>query len=132
MSWEKLNLSEFELREYKESLNHRIQEAYLAAYGVLQRSYREGRGEARKRERRKSVDEEDYYVTSQMISYEESRWLEQTEALAARALALLASSITAFLDEQKRRADKVHPPDPKGYQGRGPRDRCLSTKQGSR
>ena len=44
--------------------------------------------------------------------------MEQTEALAAMALALLATLMKDFLKEQKRQMDKTHPPDAKGYPGK--------------
>jgi hypothetical protein len=118
MSWENFDWLDFEFGEYKELLNHRVREAYLAAYAVLERAYQEGK-EKLEQERKKATTEEDYSLTGQIIDYEESRWVEQTEALAAMALALLASLTRAFLDEQKRRMNKTHPPDPKGYMGKG-------------
>jgi len=117
MSWQDFDWLDFEIGQYKESLDHRVREAYIAAYSVLDKAYREGK-EKLEQERKKATNEEDFSLTTQIIDYEDFRWLEQTEALAAMALALLASLVKGFLDEQKRRMDKTHRPDPKGYRGK--------------
>jgi hypothetical protein len=44
--------------------------------------------------------------------------MEQRKALAAMAIALLASQMKSFLDEQTFRWHKTHPADPKGYAGK--------------
>jgi hypothetical protein len=62
-------------------------------------------------------DEEAFDLTTQVIGYEEFRWIEQTEALAAMALTLLASQTKSFLDGQKYRFNKTHPPEPR-YEGK--------------
>jgi hypothetical protein len=46
MSWQNFDWLDFELGEYKESLNHRVREAYRAAYAVLEQAYREGKKDA--------------------------------------------------------------------------------------
>ena len=117
MSWQDFDWLDFEIGHYKESLDHRVREAYMAAYSVLEMAYREGK-EKLEQEQKKATNEEDFSLTTQIIDYEESRWIKQTEALAAMALALLASLVKAFLDEQKRRMYKTHPVDANGYGGK--------------
>jgi hypothetical protein len=118
MSWQDFDWLDFELGEYKDSLSHRVREAYMAAHLVLKKAHDEGR-EKLEQQQKEAPNEDDFDLTSQIIGYEDLRWMEQTEALAAMALALLASLTKTFLDEQKRRMEKTHPPDPKGYKGKG-------------
>jgi hypothetical protein len=54
------------------------------------------------------VDGEQRALTEEVIGYEEIRWLEQREALAAMAIALLASLNKSFLDAQKRMLNKTY------------------------
>lgn len=117
MSWQDFDWLDFEIGEYKESLHHRVGEAYMAAYSVLEKAYRQGK-EKLEQEQKKATNEEDFSLTTQIIDHEDFRWMEQTEALAGMALALLASLVKGFLDEQKRRTDKTHPVDAKGYKGK--------------
>jgi hypothetical protein len=120
MSWN-IDWLDFELREYQESLHNRVHEAYHAAHKVLDDAYRVGKKklEAELGEKDRPDDDEREW-DAQLIDYEDYRWLDQQEALAAMALALLASLTKSFLDEQKGRSlNKSHPPDPKGYGGKG-------------
>jgi hypothetical protein len=112
MVWINFDWLKYESEQFQESLNHRIRDAYLAAHSVLEKAY----GETKEKlygELNKATDEESHELTSQVIDYEEFRWIYQTEALAAMALTLLASQMKSFLDEQKQRFNKTHPPDPK-------------------
>jgi hypothetical protein len=94
-----------------------VHQAYNAAYRVLDDAYQAAKKKLEE-DAKAPKDEEDFDLTSQIIDYEENRWIEQQEALAAMALTLLASLTKSFLDEQKRRnLDKTHPPDKKGYGG---------------
>jgi Phage integrase family len=69
--------------------------------------------------RQRAEYEEDENWGFQMLNYEDDRWREQTEALAAMALALLASLTKVFLDEQKGGSlNKTHPPHRKAYEGK--------------
>jgi hypothetical protein len=118
MAWD-IDWLDFELGMYQDSLHHRVREAYRAAHKVLEDAYRKGR-EKLEQDLKASKDDEDRELNSQIIDYEDARWVEQKEALAAMALALLASLTKSFLDEQKgRNLNKSHPPDPKGYGGKG-------------
>jgi hypothetical protein len=106
--WDWLDL---ELGQYLDSLDRRVREAYRAAYSVLEREHRKGQ-EERQHDLGTATDEEDITLNREILSYEEGRWADQTEALAAMALALLASLNKSFLDEQKNRMNKMHPPAP--------------------
>jgi hypothetical protein len=112
--WDWLDL---ELGQYLDSLDRRVREAYRAAYSVLEREHRKGQ-EERQHDLDTATDEEDITLNREILSYEEGRWADQTEALAAMALALLASLNKSFLDEQKNRMNKMHPPAPNGYKGK--------------
>jgi hypothetical protein len=92
MSWQGFDWLDFEIGQYKESLDHRVREAYIAAYSVLEKAYREGK-EKLEQEQKKAANEEDFSLTTQIINYEDFRWMEQTEALTAKALALLANLV---------------------------------------
>jgi hypothetical protein len=96
---------------FEDSLNHRVREAYLAAYSVLEKAYGERQEELYKELNTITEDPDGEYraLTTQVIDYEEIRWLEQREALAAMAMALLASLNKSFLDSQKRMLNKTHP-----------------------
>lgn len=121
MSWLEFDLFKFEGQMFQESLNHRVREAYLAAYSVLEKAHgerREGLYE-QLNSITEDVDGEQRVLTEEVIGYEEIRWLEQREALAAMAIALLASLNKSFLDAQKRMLNKTHPADPRGkYTGK--------------
>lgn len=39
MAWINFDWLKYESEQFQESLNHRIREAYLAAYGVLEKAY---------------------------------------------------------------------------------------------
>jgi hypothetical protein len=108
---------ELDVEHYKSSLHRRIREAYLAAYSVLEREHRKGQ-EQTEQYLDAATDEEDISLYEGILSYEEDRWADQTEALAAMALALLASLNKSFLDEQKNLMNKTHPPAPNGYKGK--------------
>jgi len=117
MSWQNFDWLDFELGEYQGSLHHRVRQAYNAAFGVLKGAYEEARRKLVE-DLEKSKDEEDYNLNSQIIDYEDHRWIEQQEALAAMALTLLASRTKSFLNEQKgRNLDKTHPPKKERYAG---------------
>lgn len=98
---------------FQESLNHRVREAYLAAYSVLEKAYGERQEELYKQLNSitEDVEGEQQALTTEVIGFEEIRWLEQREALAAMAIALLASLNKSFLDAQKRMLNKTHPAD---------------------
>ena len=107
-----------ELYRYQDSLHHRVREAYRAAYNVLESAYR-AENEKLEQDLTASTDDEDRELNSQIINYENDRWREQREALAAMALALLATLNKSFLDAEKGwNLNKSHPPDPKGYGGK--------------
>ena len=108
---------DYDLNVYQDSLHRRVRAAYLAGYSVLEKTYREGR-EKLEQDLKKPTDADDIELTSQIINYEDERWIEQRGALAAMALALLASLTKSFLDDEKGWMDKTHPPDPKGYAGK--------------
>jgi hypothetical protein len=117
MSWENIDWLDFELGEYQDSLNHRVHQAYNAAYRVLDDAYQAAKKKLEE-DAKAPKDQEDFDLTSQIIDYEEHRWLEQQEALAAMALTLLASLTKSFLNEQKgRNLDKTHPPKQGRYAG---------------
>jgi hypothetical protein len=120
MTWLNFDLFQFEGQMFEDSLNHRIREAYRAAYSVLEKAYEERKEELYKELNSITEDPDGEYrtLTTQVIDYEESRWMEQRKALAAMAIALLASQTKTFLDEQKFRGHKTHPADPKGYAGK--------------
>lgn len=96
---------------FEDSLNHRVREAYLAAYSVLEKAYGERQEELYKELNTITEDPDGEYraLTTEVIGYEEIRWLEQREALAAMAIALLASLNKSFLDSQKRMLNKTRP-----------------------
>jgi hypothetical protein len=117
MSWQNFDWLDFELGEYQGSLHHRVHQAYNAAYRVLEEEYQKALKKLGE-ELEKSKDEEDFNLNSQIIDYEDHRWIEQQEALAAMALTLLASRTKSFLNEQKgRNLDKTHPPKKERYAG---------------
>jgi hypothetical protein len=116
MAWINFDWLKYESEQFQESLNHRIRDAYLAAYSVLEKAYGETK-EKLEEQRKKATDAEDFDLTIQVIDYEDFRWIDQTEALATMALTLLASQTKSFLDEQKHRFNKTHPPEPK-YEGK--------------
>src|SRR5215467_454187 len=107
---------DFELGDYRDSLYHRVRAAYLAAYSVLEREHRQGQ-EKVQHDLDSATDEEEIAFYDGVLRYEEDRWNYQRQALAAMAMALLASLNKSFLDEQKSRMDRTHPPSPKGYRG---------------
>jgi hypothetical protein len=116
MTWH-VDWPDFELNDYQDSLHHRVQEAYKAAFRVLEEAYQKARKKLEE-DLKKSKDEEDFSLNSQIIDYEDYRWIEQQEALAAMALTLLASLTKSFLNEQKgRNLDKTHPPKQGRYAG---------------
>lgn len=121
MTWLNFDLFKFEGQMFQDSLNHRVREAYLAAYSVLEKAYGERQEELYKQLNSitEDVDGEQRALTTEVMGYEETRWLEQRQALAAMAIALLASLNKSFLDAQKRMLNKTHPADPKKYQGKG-------------
>jgi hypothetical protein len=119
MTWLNFDLFKFEAQMFQESLNHRVREAYLAAYSVLEKAYCEKREELYKQLNSitEDVDGEQKALTTEVIGYEETRWLEQRQALAAMAIALLASLNKSFLDSQKRMLNKTRPAN-KTYKGK--------------
>ncbi len=126
MSWENFDWLDFELGDYQLSLHHRVQEAYNAAYRVLEEAYQAARKKLEE-ELKTSKDEEDFSLNSQIIDYEDHRWSEQQEALAAMALTLLASRTKSFLNEQKgRNLNKSHPPKQGRYNGRSELERRVT------
>src|SRR5713226_1821335 len=119
MTWN-LDWLDFELGQYKESLQHRVREAYHAAYKVLEDAYQTTRKKLEQDDLKNPKDDDERQWDAEIINYEDERWLEQREALATMALTLLASLTKSFLDEQKgRNLNKSHPPDPNGYGGKG-------------
>lgn len=52
---------------------------------------------------------------SALVRSMESAWLYEQRAIAAMALALMASRTITLLDVQKEFLNKTHPPDPNGY-----------------
>lgn len=118
MSWDNfVDWLDFELGDYQDSLHHRVHQAYNAAYQVLEEAYQKAKKKLEE-DLKKSKDEEDLSLNSQIIDYEDYRWIDQQEALAAMALTLLASLTKSFLNEQKGRSlDKTHPPKQGRYAG---------------
>jgi hypothetical protein len=118
MTWLEFDLFKFEAHMFQESLTHRVREAYLAAYSVLAKAFGETTEELYKNlnEITEDDDGESVAMATDVIHYEEIRWLEQREALAAMAIALLASLNKSFLDAQKRMLKKTHPAN-KTYRG---------------
>ena len=118
MVWLNFDLFKFEGQMFQESLNHRVRAAYHAAYSVLEKAHREKQEELYKQLNSitEDVDGEQRVLGEEVIGYEEIRWLEQREALAAMAMALLASLNKSFLDSQKRMLNKKHPAT-KTYKG---------------
>jgi hypothetical protein len=118
MTWN-LDWLDFELGQYQDSLHHRVGAAYQAAYKVLEDAFQTAKKKL-EQDLKNEKDDEQREWGGQLISYEDERWLEQQEALAAMALALLSTLTKSFLDEQKgRNLNKSHPLDPKGYGGKG-------------
>jgi hypothetical protein len=119
MTWLNFDLFTFEAQMFQESLNHRVREAYLAAHSVLEKAYGERKEELYKQLNSitEDVDGEQQALTTEVIGYEKMRWLEQREALAAMAIALLASLNKSFLDAQRRMLNKTHPLE-KNYKGK--------------
>src|SRR5271167_2546738 len=105
MTWLNFDPLQFEGHLFEDSLNHRVREAYFAAYSVLEKAYGVRQEELYKQLSSITEDEEgeQQAMTEEVIGYEEIRWTEQREALAAMALALLATQTKSFLDDQKRR-----------------------------
>ena len=110
MVWIDFDWLKYEAEQFQGSLNHRIREAHRAAYAVLRKAHEEATEELQA-ELNSATDDESRELTSQVIDYEELRWIWQTEALAAMALTLLASRTESFLNEHWHRFDKTHPPD---------------------
>jgi hypothetical protein len=116
MTWH-FDWPDFELNDYQDSLHHRVQQAYAAAFRVLEEAYQKARKKLDE-DLKASKDEEDFSLNSQIIDYEDYRWIEQQEALAAMALTLLASRTKSFLNEQKgRNLDKAFPRKKGRYAG---------------
>jgi hypothetical protein len=118
MVWLDFDLFKFEGQMFQESLNHRVRAAYLAAYSILEKAYGERQEELYKQlsSITEDMDGEERALTEEVIGFEEIRWLEQREALAAMAIALLASLNKSFLDAQKRMLNKTRPAN-KTYKG---------------
>jgi len=113
MSWDS-DWLDFEVGLYQESLRRRVRAAYHAAHKVLEDEYRRGKEKLEQDLKQQRDEEDDPNWGFQILAYEDERWLEQREALAAMALTLLASLTKSFLDEQKgRNLNKTHPPDAK-------------------
>jgi hypothetical protein len=112
----KLDLIDLMLTDYHSGLNDRVREAYLAAYTVLERTHL-----ARKSICGDCIDEaenaEEFADANCDLSFENDRWSDQTEALAAMALTMIASANKSFLDGIKRLFEKTCPSHPRGYQG---------------
>src|ERR1700722_175487 len=108
MTWLNFDLFKFEGQMFQDSLNHRVRDAYLAAHSVLEQTHNEAT-EKLYFGFTEDVDGDQRALTAEVIGYEEIHWLEQREALAAMAIALLASLNKSFLDAQKRMLDKKHP-----------------------
>jgi len=98
-------------------LNERVRPAYLAAYMVLNRTHLE-KIASLQQQLHQATSYEDHADVNGELMDEDYRWSEQTQALAAMALTLIASTNKAFLDQMKRLFTETHPPDPKGYAGK--------------
>jgi hypothetical protein len=119
MSWDS-DWLDFEVRLYQESLRRRVRAAYHAAQEVLENEYRRGKEKLEQSLKQQRDEEDDLnWGLHKNLVYEDESWLEQREALAAMALTLLASLTKSFLDERKGHLNKTHPPDLKGYGGKG-------------
>lgn len=117
MSWQHLDWVDVEVWDYQTALNDLVREAYLAAHSGLEKTFA-AREKWYTEEMAAAKDEADGEAAYQQLQYAEMRWHEQGRALAAMALALLASLNKSFLDGMKRLFDKTHARDGKGY-GRG-------------
>lgn len=117
-------------RSIDTALNDLVRESYLAAYSVLEKTYR-ARKERYEDEIKSAETEAESENASQQLMYADHRWSEQTQALTAMILGLLASENKSFLDELKRMFNIVRPPDPKGYPGKSQLQRQI-TEYGSR
>jgi hypothetical protein len=62
--------------------------------------------------------------------YQEYRWDEQMQALAAMALSLLATSNKSFLDQLKGLFNIIRPPDKKGYRGKSQLQKQIAEYNG--
>jgi vacuolar-type H+-ATPase subunit H len=96
MVWLDFDWLKYESEQFQESLNHRIREAYLAADSVLEKAH----GEAKEKlygELNNATDDESRELTTQVIYYEEFRWIDQTEAVSADGFAALYPQPSPFL-----------------------------------
>jgi hypothetical protein len=125
MSWRNLDWLDVERQEYETALNDRVREAYLAAYSVLNKTFR-ARKQLYELEAAEAKNDAMFEDTIQQITYVEFRWDEQTQALAVMALSLLATLNKSFLDQLKALFDKSHAPDPKGYDGKSELQRRIA------
>jgi hypothetical protein len=107
------------------SLNQRVSLAYMAAFSVLDKAHLEAIG-LLKQQRDAAQSEEEYSSAVYDCGDEDYRWAEQTQALAAMALTLIASTTKLFLDQMKKLFDKDCPRDPKGYPGKSELHRYVS------
>jgi hypothetical protein len=117
MSWQNLDWIDVEVWEYDTVLNDLIREPYLAAYSVLAKTY-----QARKANYEEEVNNAgsgaEVEAANQQLMYSDYRWDEQTRALAAMTIGLLASQNKLFLEGVKRLFDKLYPRNTKGYPGK--------------
>jgi hypothetical protein len=116
MSWQNVDWLDVQVWDYKTALNDPVRKAYLAAHSVLEEAFRTTKARYQA-EMKNAKDEAELELMSQEIMYEEFRWAEQQQALAAMSLTLLASTNKSFLDEMKAMFKKTHPPDAQGYKG---------------
>jgi hypothetical protein len=107
------------------SLNERVSAAYLAAFSVLDKAHLEMIVLC-KQQRDAATTQEEYARVICDFGDEDYRWTEQTQALAAMALTLIASTNKSFLDQIKKLFIETCPPDPKGYPGKSELYRYIS------
>jgi hypothetical protein len=111
----KLDLIDLMMTDYHSALNDRVREAYLAAYTVLERTHLARKGICEDYVEETENDEE-FADANCDLSFENDRWSDQNEALAAMALTMIASLNKSFLDGIKRLFENSCPSDPKGCQ----------------
>lgn len=107
------------------SLNECVRAAYLAAFSVLDRAHLEMAGQCKK-QMDAATSQEAYADGMCELMDEDGRWAEQTQALAAMALTLIASTNKSFLDQMAKLFIKTCPPCPEGYSGKSELHRHIS------
>lgn len=121
----KLDVIDLMMTDYHTALNDRVREAYLAAYAVLERTHL-ARTSICTDYIEEAVNDEEFSDANCDLSFENDRWSDQTEALAAMALTMIASTNKSFLDGIKRLFEKAYPSHPRGYQAPSQLERRIA------